>query len=147
MKNIDRPAQGRYSWKLNLDVLISELDNIMDGINESCFDHSSPVGEFPALFIRGGKSNYIADADMNFIKKLFPAARLATIPDAGHWLHAEKPGAFIEVRNFHQEGKGIFIRSLAGRVNPVITLNFTKLKQPLACTDYIQSNSNPYPGK
>jgi esterase len=104
MKNIDRPAQGRYSWKLNLDVLISELDNIMDGINESCFDHSAPVGEFPALFIRGGKSNYIADADMDFIKKLFPAARLATIPDAGHWLHAEKPKVFIrKVREFSSE--------------------------------------------
>jgi esterase len=104
MKNLDKSPDGRYSWTLNLDVLISELDNIMDDINENCFDTSSPVGNFPALFIRGGSSSYIADTDMDFIKKLFPAARLTTIADAGHWLHAEKPQDFIRrVREFVSE--------------------------------------------
>lgn len=96
MKNLGKERDGRYSWSINLDVLIRELDNIMDGINESCFDLSSPTGDFPVLFIRGGNSPYIEEEDMKFINKLFPSARLETIPDAGHWLHAEQPEAFIE---------------------------------------------------
>lgn len=101
MKNLEKEENGTYSWSINIDVLIRELDNIMDGINENCFDPSSPVGDFPALFIRGGNSPYIADEDMEFIKKLFPPARLVTIPGAGHWLHAEQPAAFIEtIRDF-----------------------------------------------
>jgi pimeloyl-ACP methyl ester carboxylesterase len=35
------------------------------------------------------------------IKKLFPKAEFATIENAGHWLHAEKPREFeAAVRTF-----------------------------------------------
>jgi pimeloyl-ACP methyl ester carboxylesterase len=30
------------------------------------------------------------------IKKYFPNFELVTIPNAGHWLHAEKPKLFFE---------------------------------------------------
>ncbi len=101
MKNLERGDDGRFRWTLNLDVLIRELENIMDGVNANCFNPESPLTGFPALFIRGEKSPYIADEDMETIEKIFPSARLVTIPGAGHWLHAEKPGAFAEaVRDF-----------------------------------------------
>ncbi|MFO7923422.1 MAG: alpha/beta fold hydrolase [Bacteroidales bacterium] len=101
MKNISRDKDDRYYWTLNLDVLIRELDNIMDGVNEHCFDPAFPVTGIPVLFIRGGKSPYITDADIDFIEQIFPSAKLHTIPGTGHWLHAENPGAFTDaVRNF-----------------------------------------------
>jgi len=28
---------------------------------------------------------------------LFPAAQSMTLKDAGHWLHADAPGAFVEI--------------------------------------------------
>ena len=79
-----------------MDVIIRELDNIMDGVNENCFDPGSSLSGFPVLFIRGGRSPYILDGDMEIIRSIFPFAILKTIPDAGHWLHAEQPFAFAE---------------------------------------------------
>ncbi len=96
MKNLRKEEGGGYYWNLNLDVLIRELDNIMDGINKNCFDPLFPINGLPALFIRGDRSPYVLDSDMDFIYKIFPSAKLKTISDAGHWLHAEQPGAFIE---------------------------------------------------
>lgn len=96
MKNLERNHDGVYRWTLNLDVLIRELDNIMDGVNRNCFDPVFPVTGIPVLFVRGDNSPYIQDEDMDFIDTIFPSAGLITIPDAGHWLHAEKPEAFAK---------------------------------------------------
>jgi len=48
----------------------------------------------PTLFIAGGASDYVRPADLAAITALFPAARVQTIANAGHWLHAEQPEAF-----------------------------------------------------
>ncbi len=93
-KNLGKGEDNKYRWTINLDVLLRELDNIMDGINEKCFDPASPLKDLPVLFLKGGKSPYILESDMEFIKQIFPQARLETIPGSGHWLHAEQPEAF-----------------------------------------------------
>ena len=99
MKNIARGKNNSYFWAINLDVLLKELDNIMDGENETCF--SGPVEGFPVLFIRGEKSPYINMRDFERIRKIFPAADLKTIPGAGHWLHSEQPDKFVKtVKDF-----------------------------------------------
>jgi len=95
MKNLRQEEGKKYSWALNLDVLMRELDNIMDGVNEKCFDPAFPVTGIPVLFIRGADSRYILDEDMDFIQGIFPFAELETIPGAGHWVHAEQPEAFV----------------------------------------------------
>jgi pimeloyl-ACP methyl ester carboxylesterase len=51
----------------------------------------------PTLFIRGGNSNYILDDDFDSIKKPFPSAIIETIPNVGHWLHAENPQLFYKI--------------------------------------------------
>ncbi len=48
----------------------------------------------PSLFVRGATSNYVKDDALTVINALFRAARLETIPAAGHWLHADQPEAF-----------------------------------------------------
>jgi len=48
------------------------------------------------LFIRGEKSNYIKDSDLDEIYEYFPNADLVTIPNAGHWVHAENPTQFVD---------------------------------------------------
>jgi esterase len=107
MKNLERGDDKRYFWSLNLGVLLRELDNIMDGINEKCFDPKVPLRDFPVLFIRGENSPYVLDEDMNFIRKIFPLAALETIPDAGHWLHAEQPEAFTGLVRKFASGAGV----------------------------------------
>ncbi|PRY93728.1 pimeloyl-ACP methyl ester carboxylesterase [Hasllibacter halocynthiae] len=76
-------------WALNLDA----LDAAMDGI----VGWHDPGGTFdgPALFLAGGESDYVPAEARGAIRALFPRARIARIPGAGHWLHAEKPREFV----------------------------------------------------
>lgn len=75
-------------WRLNLDVLEAEMDKIIGWpAIEGRFDG-------PALFLSGAESDYVRPAHRDSIKALFPNARFAKIPGAGHWLHAEKPREF-----------------------------------------------------
>jgi pimeloyl-ACP methyl ester carboxylesterase len=58
----------------------------------------------PSLFVRGATSGYVKDEAIPVISALFPGARLETIADAGHWLHADQPEAFgICVQDFLRE--------------------------------------------
>lgn len=77
-------------WRLNLDVLEAEMANIVGWPDIS--------GEFPrsALFLTGGKSHYVKPEYRDDIRALFPKARFAKLPEAGHWLHAENPREFEE---------------------------------------------------
>ncbi|HLQ19687.1 MAG TPA: alpha/beta fold hydrolase [Tabrizicola sp.] len=77
-------------WKLNLPVLESEMPKIVGWPGtEGTFDR-------PALFLTGSESHYVRPEHRELIKRLFPKARFAKIPGAGHWLHAEKPREFEE---------------------------------------------------
>lgn len=86
-------------WRLNLDVLEAEMPKIL-GFPEV-------EGQFSAstLFLSGANSGYVLPTHRETIKRLFPKARFAKIPGAGHWLHAEKPREFeAAVRAFLQSG-------------------------------------------
>ena len=75
-------------WVLNLDVLEAEMGAIRGWPDvQGRFDGST-------LFLSGGASDYVQHSHRAAIKALFPNARFAKIPDAGHWLHAEKPREF-----------------------------------------------------
>jgi esterase len=55
----------------------------------------------PTSFIRGGRSNYIKDDDAPLIRQMFPQAEIATLPEAGHWVHVDAPDEFFQtVMNF-----------------------------------------------
>ncbi len=75
-------------WRLNLDVLADEMPEIIG---------FPPVtGQFTGdtLFLTGAQSDYVKPDHRDRIKSLFPNAKFAKIPGAGHWLHAEKPREF-----------------------------------------------------
>lgn len=75
-------------WRLNLDVLEAEMPGIIG------FPEIAARFEGPALFLSGALSSYLRPEHRDRILALFPAARFATIPGTGHWLHAEKPREF-----------------------------------------------------
>ena len=82
-------------WRLNLDGLAREMPKIMD------FPQMGASWEGPALFLAGAASDYVRPEHRPAIRALFPKARFARIPGAGHWLHAEKPREFeSSVRTF-----------------------------------------------
>jgi pimeloyl-ACP methyl ester carboxylesterase len=75
-------------WRLNLDVLEAEMPRIIGW--------PQVAGRFdgPTLFLSGALSHYVLPEHRGVIRALFPGARFAKIPGAGHWLHAEKPREF-----------------------------------------------------
>ncbi len=75
-------------WRLNLDVLAAEMDKIIG------FPDVSGRFEGPTLFLSGAASDYVQSEARPAIKDLFPKAKFAKIPGAGHWLHAQKPREF-----------------------------------------------------
>jgi len=75
-------------WKLNLDVLAKDMDAILG------FPPLDQPFDGPTLFLSGGASDYVLPSHRAAVKALFPAAKFAKIPQAGHWLHAEKPREF-----------------------------------------------------
>lgn len=82
-------------WRLNLDVLEAEMPKIMS------FPELERIWGGPALFLTGAASDYVAPAHRPAIKALFPGARFASLPGAGHWLHADRPREFeAAVRTF-----------------------------------------------
>lgn len=90
LKNITRNPDGKYSWKMNLPVLYKEYEKILGPVSGMPF-------EKPALFIRGGDSDYVRDEEWPATLRLFPNARLVTIPHAGHWVHADQPAELTRI--------------------------------------------------
>jgi esterase len=76
-------------WRLNLDTLADEMDKILG------FPQLSQHFDGEALFLSGSESSYVTRDHRSSIKALFPSARFARIPGAGHWIHAEKPREFV----------------------------------------------------
>jgi pimeloyl-ACP methyl ester carboxylesterase len=90
MKNLEREGEG-YRWGLNLPAIRQAYPEIIGPIESwDTFD-----GE--VLFVRGAKSDYLKESDMPRIRALFPFADMATIENAGHWLHAEQPEDFARI--------------------------------------------------
>ena len=94
LKNLYWKEKDQLAWRMNLQVLYREIDEILTSVPDK--EITSPT-----LFIRGGKSNYITDDDMEKIRQQVPQAAFVTIEKAGHWIHAEAPREFYEaVMNF-----------------------------------------------
>ena len=92
MKNLQRTADNNFIWKINASALLSNLEKIMEGIPRPAEDYYCITG-FPVIFLKGEKSDYLPYSGWNDILKIFPAAELKVIKNAGHWLHTDNPGA------------------------------------------------------
>ncbi len=91
LKNLAREDAGAFTWRINLDGIHRNYHEMLKTFTAS--------GEFPqpTVFIRGANSGYIRDTDLITIREIFPAAQLTTIPNTGHWVHAEAPQEFAQI--------------------------------------------------
>lgn len=90
LKNLYWQEPGQLAFRFNLKVFNEKIATIGEALPfESHF-------EGPTLFLRGDKSDYILDSDFETILHHFPKAEIATVSNAGHWLHAENPAEFFE---------------------------------------------------
>jgi len=90
LKNLYRVTKTTFGLRNNIKVLTEKVDEIGKSLTENLtFDK-------PTLFLRGDKSDYILDEDIDLINKHFKNATLKTVTNASHWLHAENPTEFFE---------------------------------------------------
>lgn len=95
LKNLYWVEPGQLGFRFNLKVFNEKITEI--GAALPFENHFKK----PTLFLRGDKSDYILDSDFETIYYHFSDAKISTIPNAGHWLHAENPKDFYtEVEKF-----------------------------------------------
>ncbi|TAL67429.1 MAG: alpha/beta fold hydrolase [Bacteroidetes bacterium] len=94
LKNLQRAADNSFGWKLNAPSLLNNLGKIMEGIDRKAGLNQQITG-FPVIFLRGGNSDYVPISDFSEIQKVFPAAEFITVPNAGHWIHADRPDEVV----------------------------------------------------
>lgn len=101
MKNLYRRERGgQFAWRLNLEAINQGMEEIIDGVK------SANIFKKPALFVRGGNSDYVKYEDFDQIYRNFPDADIKTIDGAGHWIHADKPGEFFQtVKDFLRDNE------------------------------------------
>ena len=90
LKNLYWIDKGKLGFRCNLEILSERMEEIGENIGHTDLFNG------PALFLRGDRSEYITNADLQDIKRHFPKATLQTIEQAGHWLHAENPKQFFD---------------------------------------------------
>jgi pimeloyl-ACP methyl ester carboxylesterase len=94
LKSLGRDANG-FAWKVNLPVITEQIEEVGKALEEGT------AFEGPTLFLGGANSSYIKQQDLPDINTHFPNAEWISIPNAGHWLHAEQPQAVVaEMRKF-----------------------------------------------
>ncbi|MEF3193439.1 MAG: alpha/beta fold hydrolase [Halothiobacillaceae bacterium] len=95
LTNLVRDTSGRFGWRINLHT----LEEAYDELNAMPF--LDRLYEGPTLFIRGGHSDYVRDADLGLIHQSFPKACVVSLPLAHHWPHVETPNEFVRaLRDF-----------------------------------------------
>jgi pimeloyl-ACP methyl ester carboxylesterase len=94
MKNLFWETNEQLAFRFNLPVLTKAIEEIGAALPfEKTFQK-------PTLFLRGAKSNYILEDDLDLIVHHFPSVTHEIIDNAGHWLHAENPSDFYLKVNF-----------------------------------------------
>ncbi|MCX8112135.1 MAG: alpha/beta fold hydrolase [Bacteroidia bacterium] len=90
LKGLARDEKGRFIWRFNLPVLQSEYVHVIAAVEGAPY-------RGPTLFVRGERSTYILAEDKPDIFRLFPKARIETVPQAGHWVHVDNPAYLISL--------------------------------------------------
>src|SRR5438067_5071887 len=82
---------GQARWRLNLEAIERAMP-VLAGF-PAVPDEAIYLG--PALFVGGARSDYLLPEHEPAIRRLFPEAQIARVENAGHWVHAEQPAAFL----------------------------------------------------
>jgi pimeloyl-ACP methyl ester carboxylesterase len=88
-----KPGEGgapSYTWRIPLSAIFANYSKLCEELT------SAKQFQGPTLFLRGGQSPYVSDADTPQIRQLFPSATIETIVSARHWVHADAPDEFVK---------------------------------------------------
>lgn len=91
LTNLTQDTSGAWAWKVNAAALEAALPALL----------AAPItpGQVyagPARLIRGGRSDYVTDADLAVFRAHFPAGDTVTLPESGHNPHFDARSGFVE---------------------------------------------------
>ncbi len=90
LQNLARGEAG-WRWRVDWAAIQREMDELTGYDLPTVWRIDTPT-----LFLRGARSDYVGEVEREVIAAHFDAFELATLGEAGHWLHAEQPEAFID---------------------------------------------------
>ena len=91
LQNLIRDGDN-YDWRCNLKGLKNGMNNIVKFPEIG----KEIVFNYPTLFIKGSKSDYILPIYKKKISNLFPCNSFIEIEDAGHWPHIDNKDKVVE---------------------------------------------------
>ena len=95
LKNLHRDSEGGFTWRANIPAIAKNYNSIWCGLK------TGRLWNGPALFIRGERSQTVADERFEEIIDSFPQAKIVTVAGAGHWVHADSMEGFLaEIEDF-----------------------------------------------
>ncbi|KAH6934563.1 hypothetical protein HPB50_025428 [Hyalomma asiaticum] len=87
---------NRYEWSVNVNSVRTNIGKLV-----RAEDLKGLTSDVEALFLCGGLSPYVPSAEHGAIRRAFPKARIVTVEGAGHWVHRDRPAAFLSfVKDF-----------------------------------------------
>ena len=90
LKNLYWETDTKLNWRFGL----KEIENNIEQIGAALT--GTQKIDVETLFLRGERSGYINDEDIQLINARFSKVEIITIPNSGHWVHAENPRVFYE---------------------------------------------------
>ncbi|EJD06742.1 alpha/beta-hydrolase [Fomitiporia mediterranea MF3/22] len=86
LTNLDATYHGHpVKFRIPLETIKASLDDLGD----FPYKPGEASWDGPTLFLKGSKSNYIKEKNIDKLKQFFPNMELETL-DAGHWVHYEQ---------------------------------------------------------
>jgi len=88
LKNLYWVEKSQLGLRFNLEVLTENVSEVGEALPISYSFNKD------TLFLKGDRSEYIGVNDEAIIHRQFPNAKIDSVTNAGHWLHAENPEEF-----------------------------------------------------
>ena len=85
-----------WSWQANLELLAQDAARGTDSQIADFPELGVPAYDGPVVWLVGGDSSYVKDADTAQMRALFPKARPVVVNGVGHWVHSEAPEVVTE---------------------------------------------------
>jgi len=92
LTNLVRMDDNTFAWQVPLETIRGHLADWTPTVLAA-----SDVYRGPTLFVAGGRSDYVAESDIESARRHFPRAKLEILPESGHNVHIDGGRAFVDV--------------------------------------------------
>jgi pimeloyl-ACP methyl ester carboxylesterase len=95
LQNLRRHG-STWSWQANLALIAQDAARGRGSRIADFPDLDVPPYDGPVVWLVGGESGYVTDADAGQMRARFPRARLVVVNGVGHWVHSQAPDVVTE---------------------------------------------------